>query len=191
MNSWNPCAPTGTEFVKIKNLKNLQRMLKARAREEEAEKLVSQTRKKKEALLTQAWNHCKKTQEETLLRKLPKNIGKRSSTLTGKREWGNPLPSCSLFVPFPNTVTWSQARYRSCRASPTYPRADKPGVRQQEAIIGHRQRYIKSKGRCAIIIVGNLPLKGVFNLLDKLLSLVVAPLLTGLVLTLVDHWLDD
>nr|WP_319215918.1 type I toxin-antitoxin system Fst family toxin [uncultured Trichococcus sp.] len=30
-----------------------------------------------------------------------------------------------------------------------------------------------------------------FRLLDKLLSLVVAPLFVELVLTLVDHWLDD
>ena len=37
----------------------------------------------------------------------------------------------------------------------------------------------------------DLPLKGMFRLLDKLLSLVVAPLFVGLVLTLVDHWLDD
>lgn len=39
--------------------------------------------------------------------------------------------------------------------------------------------------------IGNLPRKGVFRLLDELLSLVVAPLIVGLVVTLVDHWLDD
>ncbi|MGX2947104.1 type I toxin-antitoxin system Fst family toxin [Enterococcus alishanensis] len=37
---------------------------------------------------------------------------------------------------------------------------------------------------------GNLPLKGVLFVHD-LLSLIIAPLFVGLVLTLVDHWLDD
>ncbi|MGX4687620.1 type I toxin-antitoxin system Fst family toxin (plasmid) [Vagococcus sp. JNUCC 83] len=30
-----------------------------------------------------------------------------------------------------------------------------------------------------------------FKLFEKLLSLVIAPLLVGLILILVDHWLDD
>ena len=181
-------------LLKIKNLKNLKKRdnLKARAREEEAEKLVSQTRKRRRK---PCWRKpetiVKRPRRKPCSASFPKTLEKDQVHWQEKREWEEPAPSCSLFVPFPNTITWSQARYRSCRASPTYPRADKPGVRQQEAIIGHRQRYIKSKGRCAIIIVGNLPLKGVFRLLDKLLSLVVAPLFVGLVLTLVDHWLDD
>lgn len=38
--------------------------------------------------------------------------------------------------------------------------------------------------------VGNLPLEGVL-LVNELISLVIAPLFVGLVIVLVDHWLDD
>ncbi|WP_407702672.1 type I toxin-antitoxin system Fst family toxin [Trichococcus flocculiformis] len=43
---------------------------------------------------------------------------------------------------------------------------------------------------CAIIMNGNLPRKGVLFVFD-LISLVIAPLFVGLVLLLVEHWLDD
>ena len=38
--------------------------------------------------------------------------------------------------------------------------------------------------------VGSLPLEGVL-LVNELISLVIAPLFVGLVIVLVDHWLDD
>ena len=41
-----------------------------------------------------------------------------------------------------------------------------------------------------ILINGNLPRKGVL-LMESVISLVIAPLLVGLIITLVDHWLDD
>ncbi|WP_373708548.1 type I toxin-antitoxin system Fst family toxin [Kaistella sp.] len=46
------------------------------------------------------------------------------------------------------------------------------------------------KGRYVIFSNGNLPQKGVSFMMD-LLTLVIAPLLVGLILVLVDHWLDD
>ena len=42
----------------------------------------------------------------------------------------------------------------------------------------------------AILINGNLPRKGVL-FMEQIISLVIAPLLVGLIITLVDHWLDD
>jgi len=41
-----------------------------------------------------------------------------------------------------------------------------------------------------ILINGNLPRKGVL-FMEQIISLVIAPLLVGLIITLVDHWLDD
>ena len=46
------------------------------------------------------------------------------------------------------------------------------------------------KGGYGIFITGNLPRKGVSSMKD-LISLVIAPLFVGLILLLVDHWLDD
>ncbi|MGG5314329.1 hypothetical protein IGL24_003076, partial [Enterococcus sp. DIV2371] len=51
----------------------------------------------------------------------------------------------------------------------------------------HSQR----KKRYAIITHGNLPRKGVFSLLEKLITLVIAPLFVGLVIELISHWLDE
>lgn len=41
-----------------------------------------------------------------------------------------------------------------------------------------------------ILINGNLPRNGVL-LMEQIISLVIAPLLVGLIITLVDYWLDD
>ena len=180
-------------LLKIKNLKNLKKRdnLKARAREEEAEKLVSQTRKRRRK---PCWRKpetiVKRPRRKPCSASFPKTLEKDQVHWQEKREWEEPAPSYSLFVPFPNTITWSQARYRSCRASPTYPRADQPGVRQQEAIIGHRQRYIKSKGRCAIFVPGNLPRKGVLSMLQQIFTLIIAPTIVGIVTKLFFRWLD-
>ena len=180
-------------LLKIKNLKNLKKRdnLKARAREEEAEKLVSQTRKRRRK---PCWRKpetiVKRPRRKPCSASFPKTLEKDQVHWQEKREWEEPAPSCSLFVPFPNTITWSQARYRSCRASPTYPKADKPGVRQQEGIISHRQRYIKGKGRCAIFVPGSLPRKGVLSMLQQIFTLIVAPTIVGIAVRLFFRWLD-
>ena len=180
-------------LLKIKNLKNLKKRdnLKARAREEEAEKLVSQTRKRRRK---PCWRKpetiVKRPRRKPCSASFPKTLEKDQVHWQEKREWEEPAPSCSLFVPFPNTITWSQARYRSCRASPTYPKADKPGVRQQEGIIGHRQRYVKGKGRCAIFVSGSLPRKGVLSMLQQIFTLIVAPTIVGIAVRLFFRWLD-
>ena len=46
------------------------------------------------------------------------------------------------------------------------------------------------KEKYAIFIAGNLPRKGV-SFVKDLLTLVIAPLFVGLVIVLVEHWLDD
>ncbi|EOS7847983.1 type I toxin-antitoxin system Fst family toxin [Enterococcus hirae] len=44
---------------------------------------------------------------------------------------------------------------------------------------------------CVILKSGNLPPKGVLSLLEKLITLVIAPLFVGLVIELISRWLDE
>ena len=47
------------------------------------------------------------------------------------------------------------------------------------------------KGKYVIFINGNLPRKGVLFMLQQIFTLIVAPIIVGLVIELVSRWLDE
>jgi len=57
--------------------------------------------------------------------------------------------------------------------------------------LGRRGLYITGNGKCVIFINGNLPRKGVLFMLQQIFTLIVAPIIVGLVIELVSRWLDE
>ena len=51
--------------------------------------------------------------------------------------------------------------------------------------------YITFKGKYVIFINGNLPRKGVLFMLKQIFTLIVAPIIVGLVIELVSRWLAE